>query len=528
MSDAYEYLIVGAGPAGLQLGYYLEQQKRRYLIVEAGDGAGAFFEKFPRHRTLISINKTFTGSDDPEFNMRHDWNSLLTDDYSLLFKEYDRKFFPHADNLVAYIRDYARRFNLRVQYQTRIERVRRSEGEYVVHDQSAREYRATRLVVATGMSKSLVPDFPGIDLAENYMDVSLDTRLFENKRVLILGKGNSAFETADHLVSSAALIHLASPRPITMAWKSHYVGNLRAVNNNILDTYQLKSQNAVLDAEVTRITRRGDQLAVEVRYNHASGEVEEIYYDHVICCTGFRFDDGIFDSNCRPTLTLNGKYPAITDEFESVDLPNVYFAGTITHSLDYKKATSGFIHGFRYNVRALAKILDYKHYDRHWSVNRVPRDAARLADAVLGRVNRAAGLWQQPGFIADLITDDGDSFGYHQELPLKYAERYCKERGIDHFVITLEYGDPIQGDPFNVERIHRCDTERSQKSQFLHPVVRHYRDAELAGEHHVIEDLEAVWLEKEHVEPLTAFFAQWYGGAPPRQAVDRVPAQVTA
>lgn len=521
MSDAYEYLIVGAGPAGLQLGYYLEQQKRRYLILEAGSGAGAFFEKFPRHRTLISINKMFTGSDDPEFNMRHDWNSLLTDDYSLLFKEYDQKFFPNADRLVEYVRDYATRFKLRVQYQTWVEHVRRSGDEFVLQDRTGREYRATRVVVATGMSRPLLPTFPGIELTENYMDVSLDTRLFENKRVLILGKGNSAFETADHLVSSAALIHLASPRPITMAWKSHYVGNLRAVNNNILDTYQLKSQNAVLDAEVTRITRRGNQLAAEVRYNHASGEVEEICYDHVICCTGFRFDDGIFDDGCRPMLTMNGKYPAITDEFESVNVPNLYFAGTITHSLDYKKATSGFIHGFRYNVRALMKILNYKHHGQHWQVTPVERDAALLTRAALGRVNRAAGLWQQPGFIADVITEDGSRFGYHQELPLKYVDRYCKDRGVNYFVVTLEYGDPIQGDPFNVERIHRCDTQHSEKSQFLHPVVRYFRDGELAGEHHVIEDLEAVWFEKEHVEPLTAFFAQWLSDEPQSKPVDQ-------
>ena len=47
-------------------------------------------------------------------------------------------------------------------------------------------------------------------------------------------------------------IHVAGPGPIRMAWRTHYVGHLRAVNNNFLDTYQLKSANAILDGHVRR------------------------------------------------------------------------------------------------------------------------------------------------------------------------------------------------------------------------------------------------------------------------------------
>ena len=53
----FDYVIVGAGPAGLQLGYFMQQAGWSYLIVEAGNGPGQFFRTFPRHRKLISINK---------------------------------------------------------------------------------------------------------------------------------------------------------------------------------------------------------------------------------------------------------------------------------------------------------------------------------------------------------------------------------------------------------------------------------------------------------------------------------------
>jgi thioredoxin reductase len=506
MEQPYDYVVIGAGPAGLQLGYHLQQSGHRYLILEGGDQPGTFFQTFPRHRKLISINKIHTGSTDPEFNMRHDWNSVLSDDEDVRFKEYDQDFFPSADKLVTYLRDYTERHALNVRYRAFITRVGKVGNEFHVTDQNGHTITSRFLVVATGLSKPLLPCVPGIELTENYMDMSLDTAEFCNKRVLILGKGNSAFETADHLVSSAALIHLASPNPITMAWKSHYVGHLRAVNNNVLDTYQLKSQNAVLDAQIQRISKRGEQFVVEFAYNHANGEIEEICYDRVLCCTGFRFDASIFDESARPEVTMKGKYPSITVEFESKNVPGLYFAGTIMHSLDYRKTTSGFIHGFRYNVRALSRILDLNHHGKTWPRKAIERNKDALVDVSLARVNRAGGLWQQPGFMADVITQEGDALYYHNEMPIGYAAHYCMSRGCDYFTVTLEYGDPIEGDPFMVDRIHRKDTERAARSQFLHPVVRHYQGGMLAAEHHVVEDLEALWVEEEHTRPLAEFF----------------------
>src|SRR5215469_9901663 len=102
-----DYLVIGGGPAGLQLAYFLEQAGRDYLVLESGPTPGTFFHKFPRHRRLISINKPHTGWNDPELNLRMDWNSLLSDDPRLLFTGYSQRFFPAADDLVRYMADFA-------------------------------------------------------------------------------------------------------------------------------------------------------------------------------------------------------------------------------------------------------------------------------------------------------------------------------------------------------------------------------------------------------------------------------------
>jgi hypothetical protein len=42
------------------------------------------------------------------------------------------------------------------------------------------------------------------------------------------------------------------------------------------------------------------------------------------------------------------KYPAIRYDYQSWVTRDLYFAGTNSHSVDWRKAAGGFIHGFRY------------------------------------------------------------------------------------------------------------------------------------------------------------------------------------
>eukprot|EP01052_Picozoa_sp_SAG31_P054846 SAG31_NODE_14819_length_786_cov_0.732169_3_plen_89_part_01 len=48
--EAHKFCIVGAGPAGVQLGEYLLQGGFDYVIVEKEKSAGSFFARLPVHR----------------------------------------------------------------------------------------------------------------------------------------------------------------------------------------------------------------------------------------------------------------------------------------------------------------------------------------------------------------------------------------------------------------------------------------------------------------------------------------------
>jgi hypothetical protein len=77
-----------------------------FVIIERSSAAGSFFERYPRQRKLISLNKRFTGRADAEFNLRHDWNSLLEAPKGVLpITERTSRRWPHADVLVEYLRE---------------------------------------------------------------------------------------------------------------------------------------------------------------------------------------------------------------------------------------------------------------------------------------------------------------------------------------------------------------------------------------------------------------------------------------
>ncbi|MEV1239435.1 NAD(P)-binding domain-containing protein [Nonomuraea sp. NPDC050022] len=506
----HDYLIIGAGPAGLQLAALLELGGHDYVVLERGAGPGTFFTRFPRHRQLISINKVHTGYEDPELRLRMDWNSLLSDDPELLFTRYSELYFPQADDLVRYLSDFASATGVRVRYDTHVSRISRDDDGFTAVDLGGRSWRGRRLVVATGVSQPYIPPIPGIEATERYDTFETDPASFVDQRVLVIGKGNSAFETAEALMDKAAVIHVAGPHSIKMAWQSHFVGHLRAVNNNFLDSYQLKSQNTVLDGTVESIERRDDgRYRVMFRYARTVEALRELFYDRVIVCTGFRFDASAFDGSCRPALVINDRFPEQTSAYESTTVPGLYFAGTLTQQRDFKKSTSGFIHGFRYGVRALHRILATRYHGETWPARKGEPAPDAISDAIIARVNRSSALWQQFGVLGDVVTVDGDTALYQEEVPVAYAADGGLGRARHRFVVTLEYGkDHDAVDPFDISirRVVENDVANAHDANYLHPVVRHYREGTPTGVHHLAENLENQWnLPAVHQQPLAVF-----------------------
>jgi thioredoxin reductase len=480
-----DYLVIGAGPAGLQLGWFLRQAGRDHLILEAGPTPGTFFRTFPRHRRMTSISMPHPGRPDAEPNLRTDWNSLLSDDPNLLFTRYTDECFPNADEYVRYLTDYAAVNGLNVRYDTKVMRIARDGSrQFVVTDQHGHVYRARRLIVATGLSRPYVPPIPGIETTERYSDVSVDPAGFAGRRVLIIGSGDAALETADNLVESAAVVH-------------------------------------VLDGAVRRIERAGREFLVTLSHARRH-EVVQLRYDRVIACTGFQMDWSIFDDSCRPARAVNGRFPALTTGWESVNVPDLYFAGTLAQVRDLTKTAGAFVHGFRYDARALQRMLDCKYEGAEWPHRELPADAETLTEAVLARINRSSALVHQYAFLCDLIVVDpgGAIARYYEELPVDYVHDSLLGSAECYFVITLEYGDGDgdghdASDSYALEAGRAWAADPSRDDRYLQPVVRSYRRWSLISVQRLPEDMCDDWsTEEEYGEPLRAYFATQMAFAP--------------
>jgi thioredoxin reductase len=504
---AYQYVIVGAGPAGLQLSYYLQRAGADYLTLEKEAGPANFFRRFPRHRRLISLNKVNTTSQDPEIKLRWDWNSLLNDDPRLRFPEYSGEYFPHADDLVRYLTEFQESHGLRVRYDSPVLEIARAEdGDGFAVRTSQGVVYGSCVVVAIGWGAPYVPEIPGVEHAIGYEDVATDPAAFAGQRVLIIGKGNSAFETAHAIFGHAAMVHLASRRPLRLSWNTKHPGDVRGQFGAILDSYQFKTLHSVLDCTIDSITPVDGRYRVEITYTHAEGERELLEYESVIRCTGFRMDTSVFAAECRPTMDHDGRLPRVGPDWQADGVDGLYFAGTIAQARDLKRASSAFIDGFRYNLRTFSALLRERYEGVPLPRGEAPADAAALTSLVLDRVNYSSALWTQFEYLCDALVFDPHTGTLHHYADL--PEDYAVSRFSDYehyYTVTLRWGRADYADVFAIDRHPVPD--RAAESSFIHPVVRRYRRGELAAEQHLLEDLLAEWRRPQrHVAPLKEFF----------------------
>jgi len=151
-------------------------------------------------------------------------------------------------------------------------------------------------------------------------------------------------------------------------------------------------------------------------------------------------------------------------------------------------------------------MLEKKHHQTDWPARRIEPTPEGLVEATLARVNRSSALWQQFGFLHDVIVvgEGWDHALYYEEMPLAYLQEGEIGRKSHYYTIALEFGK-VEGDPFSIER--SPEPGKAERSVFLHPVIRRWSGRQMVSELHLLEDLFGEWKKAEdHVAPLRYFF----------------------
>ncbi len=181
-TDWREVIIVGGGQAGLVIGYLLAQQGHRFTILEAADApAAAWRARWDSLRLFTPVRydslpgRAFPGHPDA---------------------------YPGRDDVVAYLTDYARDFELPVELNSAVRAVRPGDDRYLV-ELDDRTYEADQVVIATGPFQ--VPRVP--ELADRVAPdiVQLHSAEYRGPQdvpagpVLVVGGGNTGFQIAEEL-----------------------------------------------------------------------------------------------------------------------------------------------------------------------------------------------------------------------------------------------------------------------------------------------------------------------------------------
>jgi hypothetical protein len=192
----------------------------------------------------------------------------------------------------------------------------------------------------------------------------------------------------------------------------------------------------LLDVKIERIERSGGGFRVRLSRT-ADGRELTYEADAAIATTGFSVP--LRDLPALGVATFaQGKMPALTPLWESVTVPGIFFAGTITQAAAGLKkhgipANSGALHGYRYNARVLARHLARSRFGID-----LPRPALE-ADAVvpffLGQLTLSPDLWNQRSYLAQVASVSDE--GWRDEGIWPLAD-FIDAEGPDAVAVTLE------------------------------------------------------------------------------------------
>jgi putative flavoprotein involved in K+ transport len=321
--DARERLdvaVVGAGQAGLAIGHVLARSGRRFAILEAGD----------------SVATAWRGR----------WDSLVLftprryDALPGLPFPGDPDGYPGRDEVISYLEDYARTFELPIRFRSRVRALSANDGGgFVLELDDDTRVEADQVVVATGpFHMPIIPAAVADGLApEVYQAHSATYRtpvVVPAGTVLVAGGGNTGYQIAKELSATHA-VHLAvgsrqTPLPQRLLgrdvfWWLTRLGLLEKTVDSRLGR-RARNRDTLIGSSPRELERRFG-VRVRPRVAGASGRTvrfaddSELMVDAVIWATGYRPDHSWID------LDLTDADGRLRHQRGVTDIPGLYFLG---------------------------------------------------------------------------------------------------------------------------------------------------------------------------------------------------------
>jgi putative flavoprotein involved in K+ transport len=315
-----DVLVIGAGQAGLALGYHLKRTPFRFRIVDRHVRVGDSWRN--RYASLVLFTpraySALPGLEVPG----------------------DPDGYPTKDEMAEYLEAYAAHFDLPVVLGNGIRRLERADGGFRAITEASELIDARAVVLATGAFQR-----PAIPAISKQLSAEVTQLAPEDYRepsqlspgtVLVVGDGATGRQIALELAANHEVL-LAAGRPRRVSpdrilgrsvfWWMDKLGVLRASRESAVGRYLMKADPFPgKDLELKQLQRRGVAVVSRVvqaegrRVSFADGKSAEV--DAVLWATGYRDDtDWVTISEAKDAqgnfLHHRGVSP----------VPNLYFIG---------------------------------------------------------------------------------------------------------------------------------------------------------------------------------------------------------
>jgi thioredoxin reductase (NADPH) len=241
-------IIVGAGPAGIAAGLGAIQHKLKYLMVEQEASLGGTVFHYPRNKIAMTAPAQLPLVGKMKFNE------------------------VKKETLLAFWQGVVSKTGLRIRFNERMDTIERSNRGFVV--KTARGAYSTRAVLLA-IGRRGTPRKLGVPGEEQPKVVYrlMDAEQYRNRRVLVVGGGDSALEAAVALSEQ-------SGTKVTLSYRGDVFDRVKPKNRQRLDAASARGQlRVMLGSTVDKIG------AVDADLRQGS-RITNIPNDAVIVCAG--------------------------------------------------------------------------------------------------------------------------------------------------------------------------------------------------------------------------------------------------
>ena len=210
-----------------------------------------------------------------------------------------------------------------------------------------------------------------------------------------------------------------------------------------------------------------------------------------------------YDESIKPIMTKCTKLPVLDHTFQSINVPNLYFVGCLMHGCDYRRGTSGFVHGFRHNIKFLYKHILEQHFSMKYEYKSI-KNYDELATEFITESSLSPELFLQIKTLCDaaIIKKNGDIRYYHG-IFRDYAlhNDFKKDEGDVLITMYLNYGKFFQKTSMHPRPINM---DEGYTSPYLHPYYDIYRFSDNTLNHisrfEIMEEFDNNWRVPERAD----------------------------